>query len=145
MLGRVAAVAAPGVVLLAAGAFAGHQIRIRAAQAGRLHRFVHVEHDLVLGGLFDHVLMMPDHVLAVVPFADHLAGVVDALETLRPVDVAGLHGGDAEPLVEREGIAQLAFVVGNRTAGFVVADEMDALRLGVARRARRGRNRDTAR
>ena len=59
----------PGVVFLAAGAFAGHQIRIGAAQAGRFHRLVDVEHDVVLGGFVDHLLMMPDHVLAIVPFA----------------------------------------------------------------------------
>ena len=69
VVGRIAAVGAPGVVFLAAGAFAGHQIRIGAAEAGRLDRLVDVEHDVVLGRFFDHVLVMPDHVLAVVPFA----------------------------------------------------------------------------
>ena len=96
MLGRIAAVGAPGVVFLAAGAFAGHQVRIRATQPGRLDRLVDVEHDRVLGGFVDHVLMVADHVLAVVPFAARLAGVVDPLQPLRPIDVAGLHGRDAE-------------------------------------------------
>ena len=50
---------------------------------------------------------------------------------MRPIDVAGLHGRHAESFVEREGIVELSFVVGHRAAGFVVADEVDAFRLGV--------------
>ena len=77
MLGRVAAVVAPGVVLLAAGAFAAHEVGIGAAKAGGFDRLMDVEHDVMFRGFIDDVLVVVDHVLAVVPLPLVVPGVVD--------------------------------------------------------------------
>ena len=58
VLRRVAAVAAPRVVLLPARALAAHHVRIGAALAGVVHRLVHVEHDPVPRRRLDHLAVV---------------------------------------------------------------------------------------
>ena len=69
VLGRIAALAAPGIVFLPARAFARHHVRVGTALARILDRLVYIQHDAVLRRLFDHVAVMIDHELAPVRVA----------------------------------------------------------------------------
>src|SRR6185437_11987875 len=72
MLGRIAALAAPGVVLLPARALPGYEVGVRAALPGVVHRLMRVYRDLMLRGFLHAVAVVPDHGLRVmrVPVAD---------------------------------------------------------------------------
>ncbi len=124
MLGGIAAVAfpAPGVVLLPAGALAAQHVRIRPPLTRVLDRLVHVERDLVARRRLDDLAPVPDHVLAVV-------GVALGREV---ADVAGLDRSDAQPVVERERVLQLALVVLDAHRRLVVTDELNAAFAGVS-------------
>ena len=68
----------PGVVLLAAGAFARNPVRVGPAQASVLHGLVCVDADLVLRRLAQHAQVVANLELPVVPFVDFDAVAIDA-------------------------------------------------------------------
>ena len=134
VIGRIAAVRTPSVVFLTTSSFAGHQVRISPLQAGRFDRFVHVEHDLVLGRFFNNPLIVPHHVLAVMVLHRLLALVIDALDKFLEFHITGLQCMDAKAFVKAESVRELSLVVDNRTGRFVVADQGDPFTVGVARK-----------
>ena len=89
MLRRIAALAAPRVVLLAARALAAQHVRPSASLAGIVNRLMDVDGDAVLGGRLHDLAVMPHHVLACMGVT--FGGFV--------VHVAGLDGIDAERAV----------------------------------------------
>ena len=121
MLGRVAALAAPRVVLLSARALAAHHVGIGTALAGVVDRLVHIQHDVVLGGLLDHVPVVVDHELAPVRMA--FTGQVG--------HVPGLDRVESQALVHRERAVHLPLVILNAARRLVVHDEVHAFRLRV--------------
>ena len=112
---------AAALVFFATGAFAGHEVRVSAFDAGAFDWFVDVEHDFMLGGELDGALVVENAVLRVVElFAVH-AGA----------DIAGLEVADAVLGEEGVGGIHLGFVVFDVAGGFVVGDKLDAVLLAI--------------
>ena len=130
VVGRVAA-AAGRVVLLSAGALAGHHMRPGAAQPGILNGLVDVEHDLVPREGLDRLLVVAHHVLAVVPLVLGFPALVGMFDLAAEIDIPGLDGRHPEFLVHRESVIHLAFVVRDGASGLVMPDDGDAFRGGV--------------
>ena len=107
---------APRLVFRSADAFAGHEIRPRAREAGELDGLMHVERDAMGGGLLHHALVVVDHPLPVMMLAlrDDLAGIT------------GLHRVDSEPLVLREGRLHFRLISRDVAARFLVPDQRHA-------------------
>ena len=120
---------APGVELLPARAFARNPVGIGATQAGVLDRFVRIDRDAMLRRILHHAQMMIAHPLAFMPFAQHRPlGDVLALDLPGIADVTRLHCVDAEPVEQRKGRVHLPLVMTDRASGFVMADQVYALR-----------------
>ena len=130
VLGRIATLAAPRVVLLPARALAAHHVRPRATLAGVVNRLVHVEHDAVLRRRLDHLAVVAHRELRVVR--------VSAAQRVR--DVARLERIDAERAIQREGAVQLPLVVLDPARRLVMRDELHALLPGVAASSRRSKS-----
>ena len=122
VLRRIPALAAPGVVLLAARAFATEHVRPGPTLAGVVDRLVHVHRDPVFRGCLDDLAIMPDHVLP---------GVEVALGRL-VVDVAGLDRVNPKALIEREGAVELPFVVLDAHRCLVMHDQAHPFRLRIS-------------
>ena len=117
VVGRIAAVATPGVEFLAAGALAAEEVGPSPANARVFDGFVDVHADAAAGGSFDCALVMLDHPLAVVVFAARDDGA----------DVAGFDRALAEARHEVVGRIELRFVGAHGGARFVVGDQLEAL------------------
>ena len=128
---RVSPIAAPCIVFLPAGTFAGHHVRVGPTDAGRFDRLVNVQHHVVLCRSFDDLAIMTDHVLAVVPFVMDFAVVAGSFDCGSVPHVAGLHCLDSELLTQGICIVELAFVVFDSRACFMMPDESDAFFLCV--------------
>ena len=61
----------------ATGTLVAYQIGPGAAQTSGAHGFMTVDHDMVLGGLFHHILVVVVHQLAIMVFAtrNHVAHI----------------------------------------------------------------------
>src|SRR3989449_381173 len=122
VLGRIAAFAAPGVVLLPARPFTRHHVRIGAPLAGILNRLVHVQHDVIVRRLFDDVAVMVHHELAPVRMAfARLIGHVARFDRVQ-----------SQRVVHRERTIDLPFVILNPAGRLVVDDQLHTLGVGVA-------------
>ena len=119
MMGRIDA-GAPGIPLHAAGTFPGHEIRPGPADARGLDRLMGIDHDLPRSCLLGHFLVMPDAVLAVVVMAGQ-----------QPARITGLQVMDAIGRRPVQGRIQLAFIVQDIAAGFVVKDIGNAFGIGI--------------
>ena len=102
-------------------ALVADHVRPGAAQARRAHRLVGVDHDMVLRGLHDGVVVVVDERLAVVILAvrDDLA------------HVTALHGIVAVLVHQVIGLLHPALVIDGGRGAFVVHDEADALAVGI--------------
>ena len=104
------------------GAFVAYHVGPCAAEARGAYCLVGVDHDMVLGGLDDGVVIVVVDGLAVVPFGKGDDGA----------DVAALDGVVAVLVHEGVGFFHPAFVVDGGGAAFVVHDEADAFLVGIA-------------
>ena len=122
MLGRITALAAPGIVFLPARAFARHHVWIGAPLARILDRLVHIQHDAVLRRLFDHVAVMVDHELTPVrvPFT-RLIRHIARFDRVQP-----------QRVVHRKRAVDLPLVILNPARCLVVDDQLHAFGVGVA-------------
>ena len=127
MLGRIGRIA-PGVEFLTARALAAHPIGPGAAQPGVLHRLVRVDRAAMVRGALHDVEVVTYHILTREPL--HLASPI--LDRPAVTDIAGLDQRHAMIGVEFERGVQLPRIVFDPAAGFVMADQLDPLRLAVA-------------
>src|SRR5690606_31137669 len=134
VLGRIGRLA-PGGVLHAARALAADGVGIGPAQARVLDGLVGVDRHLVFRRRLDDVEMVAGHVLALVPGQGRAPVAGRDARAAGVGDIAGLHRMPAEALHLGEGGVQLLLVVEGVAAGFVVADDLDALLAGVSRDA----------
>ena len=121
VLGRIAALATPRVVLLTARSFPAHHVRISPTLTGVVDRLVDVEHDFILCRRLDHLAVVIHHELRVVRITfrrgvSHVPGL-DRVETQR--------------VVERECGLHLLLVVLDSARCLVVHDQLDAFRVRV--------------
>ena len=127
---------APRLVLHAACTFAREPVWIRATQPGVLDRFVRVDRDLAFRRFLDHAQVVVAHPLAVMPLAQHRsADHVLAPDLACIAHITGLDRVDAKPRIQVERGAELAFVMADRAAGLVMADQMHPFGLRIRREA----------
>src|SRR3546814_507216 len=104
-----------------------------AAQSGVLHRLVRVDRDAMLRGALHDVEMVAHHILAREPL--HPASSI--LDRPAVADIAGLDQRHAVVGVEFQRGVQLPRIIFDPAAGFMMADQLDPLRLAVARDLRK--------
>ena len=126
MLWRVLATD-PGIIFHAPAAFARDPVGVGAAQAGILDRFMAVDADMIFGGGLHDAQIMVHHPLAFMPFAMLGAVGIDPLDLAGIGDIAGLHHLLAMVGRPFEGTVELAVIMAGRSAGFMMADQGDAL------------------
>ena len=109
MLGRITRT--PGVPFHSPGTLTAHHVGVGPSLSGRLYRFMHIKHDSVLGGLFQHPQIMPHHILAVMVVSSGYSSGVSRLYGVYSVRLRPCESG-----------IELAFVVGDVTARFMMKD-----------------------
>ena len=105
--------ATPGIVLLAAGTFAGDPVWIGSAQTRVFDWLVTIDADMVFRSFCDAVQILAHHKLAVVPLVTGNAFVIDTLDLATISDIARLDLGHTVLLIQGKGISHLIAIMGD--------------------------------
>ena len=125
MFARTSAILTPRIPFLSAHTFLRHEVRVRALQTRRHHRFVVINRYMVFRSRLNHLAVMTHTRLPFVPLQPILCA-----DDRR--HITGLDGMNAMYLMVGISLVQHVLVIGGIASGLVVTDDLYAQAVGQA-------------